>query len=362
MKKYFFAFIALLTFTAAMAQKPVITFETNNYDFGKIKEEDGKATYVFKFKNTGKAPMVVSRVQASCGCTTPEWTKEPIEPGKGGTITVTYNPLGRPGAFTKSITVYSNSSEPQVTLIIRGEVVPKETADANQQRYPVTMGDLLVSTKVVQMGSLDKGSSMTRVVAFMNNGKAPVKVSMENLPSYMTASVSPEIVKPKEEGKVIITLNSRNSNQWGPNTDDLYLTINGQKKYSEDFQVKVFSNIMEDFSKMTTEQRRKAPIVETSNRTLTIGDIKSGQKKAVQFKISNRGINPLEIRRVVNNNKEIKVGHQKMSIANGRTHTMTFTVDTSMLPEGDYRKTITIHTNDPDNSVLLLVLSWSVKR
>jgi hypothetical protein len=102
----------------------VITFETKTWDFGKIAEEDQKATYVFNFTNTGNTPLVVSRVHASCGCTTPTWTKEPIEPGKKGSVTVAYNPLGRPGVFTKTITVFTNASEENVTLLIKGEVIP----------------------------------------------------------------------------------------------------------------------------------------------------------------------------------------------------------------------------------------------
>ena len=66
----------------------------------------------------------MSRVHASCGCTTPTWTKEPIEPGKKGSVTVAYNPLGRPGVFTKTITVFTNASEENVTLLIKGEVIP----------------------------------------------------------------------------------------------------------------------------------------------------------------------------------------------------------------------------------------------
>jgi hypothetical protein len=70
--------------------------------------------------------LVINRVQASCGCTTPTWTKEPIEPGKSGSIVVTYNPLGRPGIFVKTITVYSNATDEQTVLIIKGDVIPKQ--------------------------------------------------------------------------------------------------------------------------------------------------------------------------------------------------------------------------------------------
>ena len=124
MKKYSLLFVCMLFSLVAMCQKPVIGFEVKEHDFGKINEKDGPVTYVFNFINKGAAPLVVSKVQASCGCTTPTWSKEPIEAGKKGAITVTYNTANRPGNFTKTITVYSNDALEQSVLIIRGEVIP----------------------------------------------------------------------------------------------------------------------------------------------------------------------------------------------------------------------------------------------
>ncbi|MDR3651632.1 MAG: DUF1573 domain-containing protein [Paludibacter sp.] len=124
MKKYSFLLLCFVLPVVAMAQKPVISFDVKTHDFGKINEKDGKATFVFEFTNHGDAPLVISRVQASCGCTTPTWTKEPVEADKKGLITVTYNTAGRPGMFTKTITVYTNGTQEQVVLIIKGEVIP----------------------------------------------------------------------------------------------------------------------------------------------------------------------------------------------------------------------------------------------
>jgi len=363
MKRYSFVFIALITCTLLMAQKPVIVFEKNSHDFGKINEEDGKATVVFNFSNKGNAPMVVSRVQASCGCTTPTWTKEPIEPGKKGSITVSYNPLGRPGIFTKTITVYSNATEEAVNLTIRGEVLSKpSTENSISGQYPVAMGDLRLSTKAVQMNNVDKGRSQNRTVDIKNAGNSTIRPTVENLPDYISAKVIPEVLKPNEDGKISFSFNSDLCNQWGPVTNDIYIALNGQKKFTQDFQLQVYSNIIEDFSKLTPDQKRKAPILETAGRTVNFGDVKKGAKKSAQFKISNKGINPLVIRRVINNNKEISLHQAKLSIAGGKSGNLPFVLDTKNLPEGDYRKSITIQTNDPDNSFIILVLNWKVKK
>ena len=111
----------------SFSQKASIKFEKMSHDFEKIAEAGGNASFIFTFTNIGKSPLVISNVQASCGCTTPTWTKEPIEPNKKGSITVSYNPQGRPGVFNKSITVYSNAAEEQVVLMITGEVIPTGT-------------------------------------------------------------------------------------------------------------------------------------------------------------------------------------------------------------------------------------------
>lgn len=125
MKKIGFLLLCMTFTLLSFSQKASIKFDKMSHDFQKIAEDKGNATNVFSFTNVGNSPLVISNVQASCGCTTPTWTKEPIEPGKKGSVTVSYNPQGRPGNFTKSITVFSNAAEEQVVLMINGEVIPK---------------------------------------------------------------------------------------------------------------------------------------------------------------------------------------------------------------------------------------------
>ncbi len=117
--------------TIATENQPAAAFEKTSHDFGNIKEGT-QATVEFSFKNTGKAPLVLSSVQASCGCTTPTWTRDPIAPGAVGKITAVYNSTGRPGNFTKTITVKHNGEEGTAYLTIKGfvEAAPAEPAPA----------------------------------------------------------------------------------------------------------------------------------------------------------------------------------------------------------------------------------------
>jgi hypothetical protein len=129
MKKLFFLMIVLSAVavkgfaqapTAANADLAVAAFDAQNYDFGKIKQSV-PVTHEFKFTNTGKVPMIITNVQASCGCTTPDWSKEPIAPGGKGFIKATYN-AASVGAFNKAVTVTANIPNGSVQLFIKGEV------------------------------------------------------------------------------------------------------------------------------------------------------------------------------------------------------------------------------------------------
>lgn len=125
MKKIAFILLsACLSVSLAMAQKngPAMKFDKTIHDFGKVQEKLEKVTTDFTFTNTGKAPLIINRVQTSCGCTTPDYTKEPILPGKKGSIKVTYSTSGRVYAFTKKITVFTNVTDSVYTLTIKGEV------------------------------------------------------------------------------------------------------------------------------------------------------------------------------------------------------------------------------------------------
>jgi len=127
-------FLASLAATTYAQEAPAkqsfaaFTWDASAHDFGKIKQGT-PVTHEFKFTNTGKTPLIITNVQASCGCTTPSWTKEEVMPGGTGFIRATYNAAAM-GAFNKTITVTANIESGFVQLTIKGEV---QAAGASQQ-------------------------------------------------------------------------------------------------------------------------------------------------------------------------------------------------------------------------------------
>lgn len=118
---------------------PQITFEKDIHDFGKI-QRGTVAKYKFKFTNTGDQPLLLQNVKASCGCTTPSWSKEPIMPGKDGYIEAAFNSTNAHGTFTKSITVTTNIPDFSQILFIKGEVIEAENTIGDPNQSPVRVG------------------------------------------------------------------------------------------------------------------------------------------------------------------------------------------------------------------------------
>jgi hypothetical protein len=108
------------------ADGPVITFEESSKDFGDITQGE-KVENVFTFENTGNAPLIISNVAATCGCTVPSWPKEPIAPAKKGEIKVSFNSAGKMGKQNSVVRIYSNASEPIEKVSMISNVLPKGT-------------------------------------------------------------------------------------------------------------------------------------------------------------------------------------------------------------------------------------------
>ena len=130
MKRLLLSVLLILSLTAisysADKSKAKISFPETLYDFGNIREDGGPVTHEFTFTNEGKEALKITSARAECGCTRPEYPKEEIAPGETGVIKVTYNPIGRPGGFTKVVTVRCTGNPGKVNLKIRGTVLPKD--------------------------------------------------------------------------------------------------------------------------------------------------------------------------------------------------------------------------------------------
>lgn len=118
--------------TASTENTPEFQFVSEVFDFGNI-PQGVPAEARFEFTNVGKEPLIITDVQKTCGCTKTEWSKEPIAPGQKGWIVAEYNAANE-GAFTKAITVMSNTKTPTMKLTFKGTVVKDAAGSVPQQQ------------------------------------------------------------------------------------------------------------------------------------------------------------------------------------------------------------------------------------
>ena len=349
---------AIVLSIAAMAQEPVLTFEKTTHDFGKINEADGRVTTIFEFTNEGMVPLVLTNVRASCGCTTPKWTHEPIEPGQKGNITVTYNPNGRPGRFQKTVTITSNATEPTQRIYIKGEVIPKPATSSEQ--YPITMGVLKLKKKTHNFGSMTRGSKRTVAIEYANTTNTTIHVgcATDKADTYIKALATLKEVKPGEKGELQLTIASEECPVYGPITSKVYVIVNGKEEFTDAYAITLRTDIKQDFSQMTVEQLQQAPILEVES-SINMGTVKVGKKLQSKLTLGNIGINPMTIHRVVVNDTALKAVMPKTPIKSSKKADIKLEVTANKA--GHFSRVITIICDDPSQPVKNITVEWTVE-
>jgi hypothetical protein len=204
-KLYLFTLLSFLLAGFTAQAQGELKFEKETHDFGTI-AEGVQASYEFVVKNVGDKPLVITQVQPSCGCTTPDWTKDPIMPGKTGVIKALYNSTGRPGPFHKSITVMSNGATPQAVIFIKGEVGPKDLKTEHTPEQKANSPRLAVGTTSHSFGKLEKGQKAVAKFTIKNTGRQDLVVQgVKANCNCVTYKVSQPSIKPGQQATLELT-------------------------------------------------------------------------------------------------------------------------------------------------------------
>jgi hypothetical protein len=359
MIKKILVFISVISISVrygfSQEDKADITFIVTEHDFGVIEEDQGSVSYEFIFSNNGSLPLVLSDVRPSCGCTTPEWTKQPIMPGKLGSINVRFDPKNRPGPFAKTITVFSNAANKSIVLKIKGYV---RVLNEPFSEFKYSIGIIKLKNIHAAIGTVLKGEIKNKIIEIVNTSQDdPVKVSFKNIPAYIEIKVSPEQLDPGEKGIIEIEYHSEKLDDWDYVIDRLELLINNLPVRDNIFTVTAV--VREDFSKLTTEELNKAPRISVENEKIDFGNIQPNQKVNNEFIINNAGETDLIIRKV-RASCGCTVAEPAVKIIQPGKSTGVKTVFNSAGKSGKQKYAITIITNDPKNYKKLLWLEGNV--
>jgi hypothetical protein len=214
--KILFLLIIFCGFCLKSQAQAEIKFEETTFDFGEITEGE-QATHTFRFTNTGKQELIISNVRASCGCTTPNWTKAPVAPGETGIIKASYNSRNRPGHFNKSITIRANTKQGTHVLYIKGKVI-REASHSNVQPNKAALENspkAVITKKTLKAGQVQKGQKISLSLEIKNEGKNPLLLkhlssacNCIRLNNYPPASIAEGqtqtfelLYQPQKEGK-----------------------------------------------------------------------------------------------------------------------------------------------------------------
>jgi len=356
--KRLYLLIQTITICALAGAQPVMKMSATEHNFGPFAENAGTQKYDFVVTNTGNAPLVIQNVVPSCGCTTPEWTRQPIPAGASGKITAIFDPTGRGGEkFTKTLTVYSNSRPEVSVLSIKGEVIPREKTVEELFTFPV--GPVRFESIHLAFTNIKKTEKKIRVMQIINTSDQPVKVEFDQLPPHLSLKVNPETLKPGQKGLVEGTYDGTKNAGWGTVNDIVRIKINGVMQEKEYYYVS--ANLIEDFSGMTREEMENAPVFNIASTTFEIGKMAGSTTKEVEFKFTNTGKSDLIIRHVKSTCgcTAIQQGQTGIGIKPGESGFIKAVFNSGGY-NGKTSKTIYVYTNDPKKSEIPLTLTAEV--
>lgn len=332
----------------------IIVFKVKEYNFGSLKKYTGEVTYLFEFTNKGTSPVVIEHVISNCECATISWTKEPIEPGMNGSIKVYLNPDYLEGYFNKNVIVKSNASNKAIALSLKGSVAKSET----KETYDFAIDELGMKSKHINMGIINKGEIKTRTMSVINNSDKTLSVEFLEIPSYTNIDIAPNILQPGETGYIHVEYHSELINNWDYIIDKITVVLNGKKNTKT--KLTVTSNIVEDFSKYSSEQLLNAPVSYIPSTIQQLDTIKSKKIMECKYLIKNYGKSDLIIRDVNPSCGCTAVKPEKSIIPpNDSTYIVASFNPKSKI--GDFSYSIAVITNDPKNNRQYLWIKGYIK-
>ena len=339
--------IGLFFVTGAFGQqvKPM-QFQELIHDFGYVDQDGGAVTYSFQFANVSNRPVKILSVQASCGCTTPDWTKDPIEPGGSGFVQASYDPKGRPGYFNKSLTVATDADSNPVILQIKGQV-SMGNGLPEPSEFRTAVGNLKFKTSSFNLGKVFRKDEFSgKEFPLYNGGEQPVTLIETESPSYIKVEMTPSTIQPGDHGKLRILYNGLMRDAYGFQSDNIAIHTDDNEMPVKSFSV--YATLVDYFPVLSREELTRAPVLRLPVSTFDMGKVKQHQNAQKDLVIANAGKSKLEIAAIQPNcecivavptGNELKPGDEVVL-------KITFNPGDRL---GTQQKSITIYSNDPQN-------------
>lgn len=334
-----------------------LQFDTYEWDFGNIKEEDGIVTHTFTFMNVSNNPIQIDNVATSCGCTTAQFSTDDILPGKTGEIVVHFSPARTEGKVFREIDVMTRGRRSFDHLSVTADVEPMPMG--LPQLYPhVLKGEIRTNAKRCNFGYVALGSEMEKVVAIANSGDKTVRLTAKtaNTGNGMTVKC-PEKVEPEEIVYLHIKYDipDRNEN-YGMARDTVWVYADGVKS---DEPIVVNALRVDDF---TGRENKPKPVMRIEPGYIDFGEKPAGKTYRMTITIENTGNADLvfhDVEACEGTTASIRDG---LHIKPGKQQKVTVSLYNSAAPGETLYGSVNLTTNDPTRPFRELRLQIQTKK
>lgn len=322
-----------------------LVFAPAEWNFGTIRESDGKVSHVFTGENRGDRPVVILDVITSCGCTAPSFSKKPILPGQTTEVRVTYDPTDRPGAFTKKLTVYSSERRKLAVLTIAGDVLPREKTV--EDLYPVDAGaGLRLTTTTLPFSYIYIGRRTQSAIGYANTSSRTLTLELrDGHPDESFTAHYPREIAPGERGEIDLGFFvPAGQPRYGSIKEVLTPVIDGYVSH-----LRLFAHGIVVDAPRPSSENSLLPKLQIPKNIVKFGAVKrTGGVQRQSLTLTNEGAAPLIVRAV-----ELPDGigcslRAGVAIAPGERAPLVLTLDPSERAYGPVSAHLLLITNDPD--------------
>lgn len=319
-----------------------MVFETYEWDFGLINEADGVVQHTFRFVNISNNPIQIDNIATSCGCTTVQYSTQPVAGGDYGEVTVSFDPSRTEGKVLREVEIFTKDRRNYASLIITADVNPIPMG--LEQLYPhLLAGTVKTNAKRCNFGYVTQGESVTRVVRIANVGNKTAKLSVETTGNQYGMSVDcPQSIGPQETVSIHITYDiPKGKKYFGMARDKIWLVVDGAKS-----QVPIEVNAIR-VEKFSQDENKPKPVLRIEPAYVDFGEKTPGKIFKKTIIIGNTGNADLIFRDVEPMEGTAISIESGQVIKPGKELKVTVAITNSKDPHTSTLGSINLTTNDP---------------
>ena len=361
----------------------VVSVDKVTHDFGDIFTDQGSVSCTYTFTNISDKPILLLQAVSSCGCTTTEWTREPIQPGKTGTVIAEFDNRDGPYPFDKTVTVYVSDLKNPIVLHLRGSA--HENARPLKETYTLKIGNMGVKSLEIKAGSISQRETKSGTVVIANVGITPMKLEFKDVSEGLTVEVFPNPVPAKSVANLTYTIKASRE-RWGKNWYYATPVIDGRvykaigklpeaeepvgetNFYTEPnrrlgigkSEIAFWAVTKENFASLPEGYKDEMSNPVFTKSTVNFGKLAPGAKTTLTFEYTNKGKQDSEFYKLDADCTNVKVVEMEKT-APGKKGKIVVDLDTKGMPKGDNIIALTLITNSALRPVISLQIAGTIQ-